>query len=323
MKTHRPKRSGYSRRQFIAAGALAAAPVLGAKLFGIADCRAAGNARSAKSYQLVPNWPGEGCPRVQSRGIDADSKGRIYVAGDAEHPILMLSAEGKYLGDWGQGILTTPHGLRVHQDTVWVHDLETHLAHQFTLDGEPIRSFGTKGTPGDGPNQFNRPTDFAFAPDGAIYISDGYLNTRVVCREPDGTVRKIWGEKGDGPSQFDLVHAIAIDRRRRVLVADRSNRRIQIFDLKGDYLTQWDHVGTPYGLYACDDGSIFLCGLAPDGERFRVAKLDGNGKVLDEFGQTGDGPGQFLMAHSIYVDKDHAVFVADGKANRVQKFALA
>ena len=127
----------------------------------------------------------------------------------------------------------------------------------------------------------------------------------------------------DWPGQFDLVHAIAIDREQRVYVGDRNNDRVQIFDLQGKYLAQWNHVGTPYGLYACDDGTVFLCGLETDGDRFRVLRLSGEGEVRAEFGETGEGPGQFLMAHSIYVDRDGAVFVADGKANRVQKFTVS
>lgn len=103
-------------------------------------------------------------------------------------------------------------------------------------------------------------------------------------------------------------------------MADRNNSRIQIFDLDGNYKGQWKHVGKPYGLFACEDGTLFVCGLESDSERFRVLKLSRDGAVQAEFGETGDGPGQFLMAHSVYVDKNGAVFVADGKANRVQKF---
>jgi len=274
-------------------------------------------------YRQVGGWPNEGAPDVMCRGIDADANGRIYVAGDADHPVVMFSEAGEYLGEWESDILKAPHGLRVRNDTVWVSDVETHLVHQFSLDGKLVRSFGEKGVAGDAPGQFNRPTDFAFGPDGSVYISDGYGNTRVVCLAPDGQIKKIWGEKGDGPGQFNLVHAIAVDAKNRVVVADRKNRRIQLFDLDGRYLAQWTDVGTPYGLYACDDGSLFVCGLDVDGERFRVVKLDKDGKPLTEFGETGDAPGQFLMAHSLLVDSDGAVYVADGKANRVQKFLPA
>ena len=322
-KRTRPRHSQYTRREFIAMSAALGVPVLGAGVFSGTTSLAADGVRAGKRYRFVRDWPHEGCPRVQSRGVDADRRGRIYVAGDGQYPIMMISAEGEYLGAWGKDGLVAPHGLRVQHDTVWVADVETHLAHQFTLDGKLIRSFGERGIAGDAPEQFNRPTDFAFGPDGAVYISDGYRNTRVVCRAPDGTIRRIWGEKGAGPGQFDLVHAIAIDKSGRVYVGDRNNARVQVFDLEGHYITQWKHVGKPYGLYACDDGAIFVCGLEPGSEQFRVLKLSSTGEVLDTFGETGEGPGQFLMAHSIYVDSRGNVFVADGQANRVQKFSLA
>ena len=315
MKNNPNKQSDFSRRVFIAKGALLGAGMLSGCSSLQKDCGGPG-----KPFQVVQGWAQAGHPQVKSRGIDADAKGRLYIAGDAEHPIIMMSPEGKYLGDWGKDVLVTPHGVRVQGDTVWVTDLDLQMALQFTLKGKLIRSFGEKGKAGDAPNQFNRPTDFAFGPDGAVYISDGYKNTRVVCYAPDGTIGKIWGEKGTGPGQFDLVHAIAIDKTGRVYVADRNNNRIQIFDLDGNYQTEWTHLGRPYGFYICGKGMIFICGLVPENGKFRVLRVNPDGKVLDEFGETGAGPGQFKMAHSIHVAKAGGVYVADGAGNYVQKF---
>lgn len=309
-----------TRRDVLSGAAAATCTGLISSVFASGRLYGAAATNSKDDYRVVPGWPDKEYPSVQSRGIDTDKRGTVYVAGDADYPVLMVEPDGRFAGCWGKGLLKVPHGLRIHKDTVWVTDIETQTAHQFTPTGTLLRSFGEKGVAGDGPNQFNRPTDFAFGPDGAIYISDGYRNTRVVCRNPDGSVRKIWGEKGTGPGQFDLVHAIAIDAGGNVYVADRNNNRLQIFDLSGKYLKEWKHVGTPYGLFACADRTLFVCGLDAGGERFRVLHLDPSGKVLGEFGQTGDGPGQFLMAHSLCVTKSGEVIVADGKANRIQKF---
>jgi outer membrane protein assembly factor BamB len=319
VNSHRNRQFECSRRRFITLTGLASSSVL-IPSFARTDRLFAASPVLGQEYRVVRGWPQAGCPQVQCRGIDGDHRGRIYVAGNEQHPVLMLDAAGKYLGDWGRGVLAAPHGVRVQGKTVWVTDVKTHQVHQFTRKGELICSFGRKGEAGDAPDQFDRPTDFAFGPDGAVYISDGYGNTRVVCLKPNGEVRKIWGEKGDGPGQFDLVHAIAIDRQGLVYVGDRNNSRIQIFDLDGNFKGQWKHVGKPYGLYACQDGTLIVCGLESDSEKFRVLKLASDGEVLAEFGETGDGPGQFLMAHSVYADQDGGVFVADGTANRVQKF---
>jgi peptidylamidoglycolate lyase len=272
------------------------------------------------AFQLDTRWPAEGYELVKSRGLDADSSGRIYVAGTVEDPVLVYSPKGRLITSWGQGILAGSHGVRIYHDQVWVTDVDTHQAHLFTLDGKLIKSLGEKGVEGEAPNQFNKPTDFAFSKTGDIYISDGYKNSRVVCYRPDGTVRKIWGKAGTGKSEFNLVHAVAIGPNDRVYVGDRTNGRIQIFDLDGNYITEWNHVGNPYGLYANDNKTIFCCGVDPDSGEFRVLLLDLDGKILTQFGSTGDGPGQFQMAHSLYVDKAGAVYVADGKSNRMQRF---
>jgi len=281
---------------------------------------ASGGRKIPSSFRLDTSWPAEGYERIKSRGLDADSSGRIYVAGTAEHPVLVYTPEGKLITSWGQGIVKGSHGVRIYNDQVWVTDVANHQAYLFTLDGKLIKSLGEKGVAGEDPNQFNKPTDFSFSKTGDIYISDGYKNSRVVCYRQDGTVRKIWGKAGTGKSEFKLVHAISVGPDDRVYVGDRTNARIQIFDLDGNYIDEWNHVGKPYGLYANDNQTIFVCGLNPDSGEFRVLLLDLNGKILTEFGSTGDGPGQFQMAHSLYVDKDGAVYVADGKSNRMQRF---
>ncbi len=299
-----------TRRDFIKTGLLAGmalAPF--SKAFG-----------SNKQYRFDPDWPGKDSPHVKSRGIDADSFGKIYVAGDKKHPVMMYSPEGKYLGSWDKGPLPSPHGLRINNDLVWVTDLKRHQALQFTLEGKLLKTLGKKKKKGDAPDRFNRPTDFAFSKSGDIYISDGYKNTRVVCYGPDHKVKKIWGSKGDGKSEFDLVHAVAIGADDRVYVADRENLRVQIFDLDGKYLTEWNHVGKPYGLYTTADSKIFICGINPDTKKLGALLLDLSGKIITEFGDAGEGPGEFLMAHSIYVDETGRVYIADGKIGRVQRF---
>ena len=128
MKNTRLRHSEYSRREFLAQGAMLGAPLLGAGLFSAGNAFGAGGTHAAKQYRVVRDWPQGGCPRIISRGIDADSKGQIYVAGDDRYPVMMIGAKGKYLGEWGKNVLVAPHGLRVQHDTVWVTDVETHCS---------------------------------------------------------------------------------------------------------------------------------------------------------------------------------------------------
>jgi peptidylamidoglycolate lyase len=142
----------------------------------------------------------------------------------------------------------------------------------------------------------------------------------------DGQYESEWGGKGDAPGLFNLVHGIVVDPRGRVLVCDRTNSRLQIFDAGGKFLDQWKgpQIGRPYGVDAGPDGHVFIIdGGEPSlraTDRGKAIELDENGRVVDTFGSYGTAPGQFQMGHDIAVGPDGAVYVAEGTGARVQKF---
>ncbi|RBP38071.1 NHL repeat-containing protein [Roseimicrobium gellanilyticum] len=135
-----------------------------------------------------------------------------------------------------------------------------------------------------------------------------------------------WGSKGSGPGQFNLPHGIAADSQGRVFVCDRSNARLQVFDSRGSFITEWKgpEIGRPYGVSVAANGHIF----AVDGgdqlkgklDRAKAVELDAAGEVVRAFGSYGTGPGQFQLGHDIAVAHDGSVYVAEGKGQRVQKF---
>jgi hypothetical protein len=86
---------------------------------------------------------------------------------------------------------------------------------------------------------FRQVTDVAWDDVGNSYISDGYINSRVAKVDKDGNWLKSWGDRGTGPGQFQTPHSIAVDAAGKVYVADRSNRRIQVFDGEGGFLRQF------------------------------------------------------------------------------------
>lgn len=322
MNTPKTKKDQFSRRDFlgkcISGGALTfGLGILGNSRSGLANPETA----ASYKYEPVANWPQlpEGFAFDNVTGIHTDAAGKVYASGSKEYGISVFDPNGKYLTSWGKGIIKNKHEIRIYGDVAWVADLDNHQVHEFTLDGKLIRSLGTKGEYGTDETHFKRPSDIAIASNGDIYVSDGYGNSRVVCFAGDGTFKRTWGTKGAEPGQFDKPHNIAIDAKDLIYVADRSNYRIQIFDLAGKFIKQFKNVGKPFGLYITADQKLFVA----DGEGNRILIMDLDGNILAQFGETGDGPGQFDVAHSVYVDEKGNVYTTEAGGKRIQKFVPA
>ena len=271
-------------------------------------------------YEPVPDWPKlpAGLKMIGANGIALDSHGRVYVAGGEENPILVFARDGEFLGAWGKGTIQGKHQVRIFDDRVYVADTDMHQMYEFTLDGKLLRAFGTAGKAGLGENEFNMPTDIAFAANGDIYITDGYGNSRVVCLKPDGSFRTAWGSPGKEPGQFKEPHNIVVDAKGRVYVADRGNDRIQVFTPEGRFVKQWSNVGKPYGLFLTPDQILFVTDGNPDGPQ-RILVLDLDGNILATIGESGRQPGQFDVPHSIHVDEEGNIYVAEVENKRIQK----
>jgi DNA-binding beta-propeller fold protein YncE len=306
---------GQKRTVFI----LMVASVLAVVCLAGCESETAYKAKEAYMYKPVATWDAAstGIELDKILGIGIDSKGRVYAtAGKGENGVLVFNADGKVVDSWGKGFVSK-HGLRIIDDKVWVTDRERHIVMEFSLDGKLLRTLGTDGKSGLGKNEFNMPSDIAIEPNGDIYISDGYANSRVMRFSADGKFKQSWGTKGDGPGQFELVHNIAIDKKGRVYIADRENERIQIFDADGNFLDQWKHIGKPFGLYIDDETKVYIT----DGQSNKVYIVDEKGKVISTFGKTGEAFGEFKMAHSITLDKKGNLYVAEGDGMRIQVFA--
>lgn len=270
-------------------------------------------------YRPVPGWPAlpEGVTLGSVSAVATDSADRVYVFHRGKRPILVFDRDGRFLRSWGDDHLRTPHGLRLDRDdNVWVTDIGTHQVLKFDAQGKLLLALGKKGEPGAGPDHFDRPTDVAVAPDGTVYVADGYGNSRVLKFSGDGKLLKQWGRKGKGDGEFDLPHAIRLDARGRVYVGDRENNRVQVFDPDGRFLARFIDSGAPYGLFLTGDGRLFVA----DGRAHWVKVLDLEGRVLGRWGEKGTGPGQFLVPHAVCVDSRGAVYVAEVDGRRVQKF---
>ncbi len=256
------------------------------------------------------------------------SLGQQATLGTAElrNCILVLNGTGKVVESWtqwdklfqgGRG----PHHVRISpydpERHVWIVDDSRHQVFEFTNDGRQlVRTLGVAGVPGSDETHFARPTDVGFLPDGTFFVTDGYINTRVVKFDKTGRFLMAWGKPGTGPGDFNLPHSIAIDRSRRVYIADRANSRIQIFDENGKFLDQWPNIRRPIDLLMTADQRLWIADLDTN----KILQYDLSGKLLSSFGTYGTFPGAFWGIHQISVDSQENLYVAETYGGRTQKF---
>ena len=271
----------------------------------------------------VPDWAQlpNGWNLGETSGVAVDQDDNVWVFNRGAHPVIEFDRNGKFLRAWNEVPVKSSHGIRVGPDgNIWAVDVAGHTLFEFTPEGRVLLVIGgVGGNPGkeDSRDAFNRPTGIAFAANGNYFISDGYINSRVVRFGPDGLYQKQWGRKGTGDGEFNLVHDVAIDSAGRVYVADRENRRVQVFDQEGNFLAKWTDVGSPWGLsYVARENAMYMC----DGYNNRIVKLNTEGQVLGVLGTYGKTWGKLDFVHNIAVDSTGAIYVAEIKNWRVQKF---
>jgi DNA-binding beta-propeller fold protein YncE len=130
-----------------------------------------------------------------------------------------------------------------------------------------------------------------------------------------GKFIKQWGERGKKPGQFNLPHSILVDKQGRILVGDRENNRVQVFDSEGKLLKIWSGFA-PFGLVADRDETIFVA----DGRANQLLRLDAAGKVAQRWGRKGRAPGEFNLPHMLAVDRNANLYVVEIGGMRLQKF---
>jgi sugar lactone lactonase YvrE len=274
------------------------------------------------SLKADPNWPTlpAGWTFEETPGVAVDKREHVFVFHRGPHSIIEFDKDGTLVRTWGDGVFVRPHALKFDPEgNLWAADDQGHIVVKMDDKGRVRMVLGRKNTKGETNDLFNRPTDIGFGLNGDVYITDGYGNSRVVQYTRDGRFVRTWGKKGTGEGEFDLPHGIAVDKRGRVYVGDRENRRMQVFDANGKFITQWKHVGSPWGVVITADDQLFLC----DGYNNRILKTDLDGKVLGMLGGPGKLPGLLDYSHHLAVGPSGSVYVAEIKNWRVQKFAPA
>jgi DNA-binding beta-propeller fold protein YncE len=231
-------------------------------------------AAPATAQQAAPEIPFDSIPNAltlppdmnfgEATGVAVNSKGHVFVfsRGNTNGPayaaaaaqLLEFGADGKFIREIGKNLYawSFAHVVRIDKDdNIWAIDKGSDMIIRFNPEGRVTMVFGRKQEASDketGPlehpvppkaaedGRFRQPTDVAFSPQGDIYISDGYINSRVAKADKNGNWLKSWGDRGKGPGEFNTPHSIAADAQGNVYVADRGNGRIQVFDGDGKFL---------------------------------------------------------------------------------------
>jgi sugar lactone lactonase YvrE len=240
--------------------------------------------------------------------------------------IVVVNREGRLIESWtqwdrlfqgGRG----PHSIHISpydpERNIWVIDDWRQQIFVFSNDGRRlVRTFGEAGVEGNDEKHFGRPTGIAWLPDGTFFVADGYTNARVMKFDKNGNFLMSWGSTGTRPGQFQLPHAIAIDRALRVFVADKANHRIQIFDQNGKFILQWTRIRSPDYILMSSDNRVWVA----DGVTNKFLKYALNGSLEYSWGTYGTFPGGVWGVHQFSVDSEGNLYAAEALGGRTQKF---
>jgi hypothetical protein len=310
----------------------------------------------------------------EASGVAVNSKGHVFVfsRGNTNGPayaaaaaqLLEFDQNGKYLRELGKNLYawSFAHTVRVDKDdNIWAIDKGSDLVIKLSPKDEVMMVIGRKQEASDeetGPvkhpkpplpaedGRFRQVTDVTWGPAGDIFISDGYINSRVAKIDKNGNWIKSWGDRGSQPGEFNTPHSIAADVKGNIYVADRFNRRIQVFDGDGNFLRAMTidvpfdantkpvignkldpsatsgtfSPGAPWALCITSGPNQVL--YASDSYPGRIYKMTLDGKVLGTIGGPGRQLKQFGWIHEIACPSENVLYVAELLNWRVQKLIL-
>ena len=265
--------------------------------------------RTVEGWARMPpgrTWGSTSAVEIDKDGVSvwvAERCGVNSCAGSTLDPILRFDSTGTLTKSFGAGLLLSPHGIFVdHDGNVWVTDCactgtteqrntpgKGHQIYKFSPDGNLLLTLGKAGGARE-PEYFYQPNDVLVAPDGSIFVAEGHssaatANARILVFGKDGRFQRAWGTRGSGPGQMDQPHALAMDRRGRLFVGDRSNNRILIFDQRGNLLDTWSQFSRPSGIWIDKDDNIYVA----DSESGSVNPAHGAWKRGIRIGSARDG----------------------------------
>ena len=272
-------------------------------------------AQPAGTYTVDANWaqlPAGTAWNGNTSWITADGKGNVVVLVRTAPYFRVFSRDGRFVKTFGDdGLFQSAHSVTVDaQGFLWVTDSAAHVVHKFNPEGKLLMTLGKKGVAGDNSSRdlFNQPNHVAIAPDGDIYVSDGYVNARVVHFSAAGQfVRIIGGVKGSAPGQLQLPHGVALDSRGRILINDSDNQRVSVFDKDGRFVESWPFPSRG-GIAVAADDTVYVSDVNAG-----IVNIVRNGKRIDSVSAD--------RAHGMGIDTDGSIYVSGASRMTVMKIA--
>jgi sugar lactone lactonase YvrE len=283
-------------------------------------------------------------------GVATSSKGNVYViTRSGESKVFEFDRNGNFVKEFGKESYGYgfAHAVRVDKDdNIWSVDEGSNVILKYAPDGKLLMVLGKRpdaidqltrlpGTaPYSGANRpysFHRPTDITWDPQGNIFVSDGYTDSRIVKYDKNGRFIKSMGTRGNGVNQFSTPHGIAADAQGNIYVADRGNSRIVVLDNDLNWKTTYEDVGAPWGICISQSTPQYLYSTASSGTVMEVEnaavtgeiyKMQLDGKVLGRFGKAGKALKEFASTHTLDCRNPNEIYVAEINAWRVQKATL-
>ena len=304
---------------------------------------------NSKGHVVVLNHPGTSA-----------TGGPVY--GNATTNIFEYDEKGNFVREIAHGVygLAYAHSVRFDKyDNLWIVDKAAMSVIKLNPEGIVMMNLGRRDEGPDEPRyrhanppptpvdaMFNGSTDVTWDANDNIYIGDGYFNSRIAKFDKHGNWIKQWGGPGEGgthanenPGKFRNPHNVGFDRDGNLYVADRGNRRIQVFDTDGNFKkyiflnaaydkTRHPVLGdmpvnrpdetAPWTICITSGPTQYL--YATDAEPGRIYKLSlPDGKILGKFGLSGHEWGQFHWVHGLACPAEDVIYVADMNNWRVQK----
>jgi sugar lactone lactonase YvrE len=305
-------------------------------------------------YAVYHDW-GELPSKISygnTHGVKTDSNGLIYIHHTvhknsvSDHSVVVYDPKGKFVTSWGGEFAGGAHGLHINkegsEEFLYFCDIRRNIVVKTDLKGNHVMTLGYPSEseaykPKAGMLPRYRPTNLAIASNGDIYVGDGYGSSYVSQYDKNGNfVRSFGGGKTDSAGDLNVPHGIMIDERggkEELLVADRSNKRLQYFALDGKHSRFVANVDLPCHFDIYKNGDL----LIPDLAR-RVTILDKNnnlavhlGEGLDDWGERRKKSrdhflrGKFICPHGACYDREGNIFVVEwveiGRVTKLQKVA--